>query len=256
MKQPLRIQSLSRGLGLLERVAAHGGNVALTRLCRDADLNRSTAHHLLRTLAAHGYLMQDESTRAYRLGPKIFRLASAAWSEPQIAQLALPFLRELVKATGETANLAVRKESDAILVETVDGEGMLRVVDRVGAARPIYACAVGKALLAYAPDDEREAIVSGLRLRPQTARTIVDRERLRRELARVRAAGYAVDDEELSRGVRCIAAPVFALPGQAVAAIGVAGPAARISQKSFKRLEKPLRAAARRLSERLTRVAQ
>jgi DNA-binding IclR family transcriptional regulator len=92
---------------------------------------------------------QDDSSRAYRLGPKVYQLASASWSEAQIAQLALPYLRELVRLTGETANLAIRKNDEAILLETVDGEGTLRVVDRVGAARPIHACAVGKVLLAF-----------------------------------------------------------------------------------------------------------
>src|SRR5258707_3636913 len=221
MKQPgTTIQALSRGLGLLESVAARGGAGALTDLCKDAGLHRSTAHHLLQTLVAHGYIIQDDSSRAYRLGRKVYRLASATWSEAQIAQLALPYLRDLVRLTGETANLAIRKDNEAILLETVDGEGTLRVVDRVGAARPIHACAVGKVLLAFLNTDERESIENGLKLKAQTPRTIVDRDKLRRELGRTRSAGYALDDEEMALGVRCIAAPIFVLPGQVVAAIG------------------------------------
>jgi DNA-binding IclR family transcriptional regulator len=257
MKQPgITIQALSRGLGLLESVAARGGGGALTQLCKDAGLHRSTAHHLLRTLVAHGYVTQDEATRAYRIGPKVYRLASASWSEAQLAQLALPYLRELVRATGETANLAIRKDAEAILLETVDGEGTLRVVDRIGAARPIHACAVGKVLLAFSPAEEREPIVDELKLKPQTPRTIVERDKLRRELAKIRAAGYGLDDEEMALGVRCVAAPVYALPGQVVAAVGVAAPAARVTRGTLLRFGKPLSAAARRLSARLARIGE
>jgi DNA-binding IclR family transcriptional regulator len=255
MKAPaVVIQSLARGLGLLELVGARGGAGALTDLCRAANLNRSTAHHLLQTLAAHGFVVQDEATRAYRVGPKVYRLAAAAWSEAELARLALPFLRELVRATGETANLAVRRGREALLLETVDGEGTLRVVDRVGAARPIHACAVGKVLLAFAPEDERNPVVDALELEHLTPRTVTDRGRLRRELGRIRAAGYALDDEEMARGVRCIAAPVYALPGQAVAAVGIAGPAARLSRTALLGLQPPLASAVRRLSARLARA--
>jgi len=248
----MKIQSPSRGLELLESVA-RGGSIALTTMCRDSGLNRSTAHHLLQTLAAHGYVIQDEA-RAYRIGPKIFRLATATWSDAQIAQMALPCLRELVRQTGETANVAVRKEHEAILLETVDGGGTLRVVDRVGAARPIYASGVGKVLLAWAEAEERESIIRALKLNPLTPRTIVDRKRLQRELVRARHAGYALDDEEMTAGVCCIAAPVFALPGQVVAAVGIAGPAARVSRAMLRKFEKPLARAVRKLSTRLSRV--
>jgi DNA-binding IclR family transcriptional regulator len=98
--------------------------------------------------------------------------------------------------------------------------------------------------------------VDRLKLKAQTPRTIVKRDKLRRELAKIRAAGYGLDDEEMARGVRCVAAPVFALPGQVVAAIGVAGPAARLKREALLKLEKPLSAAVRRLSSRLSRVGE
>ena len=257
MKQTgLTIQALSRGLGLLESVAARGGAGALAELCKDVGLHRSTAHHLLQTLVVHGYVSQDDASRAYRLGPKVYRLASATWSEAQIAQLALPHLRELVRLTGETANLAIRKDDQAILLETVDGEGTLRVVDRIGAARPIHACAVGKVLLAFSPAAEHASIMKGLTLKAQTPRTIVERDKLSRELVKIRSAGYALDDEEMALGVRCIAAPVFALPGQIVAAVGVAGPATRVTRRTLLKIEKPLSAAVRRLSSRLARIGE
>ena len=246
------IQSLARGLRILEAVAMEAGGAPLGNICRECGLHRSTAHHLLQTLVAYGYVIQDEGTRSYRLGQKVFGLASTTWSETQIAGIARPYLRELVHKTGETTNLAVRKNDQAILVETVDGEGTLRVVDRVGAVRPIYCSAVGKVLLAWAPADEREVIVQALRFKPYTPRTISDRARLRKELARVREQGYAFDDEEMARGVRCVAAPIFVFPGQVAAAIGIAGPAARISRQMLERLAKPLVVTVRQLSGRLT----
>jgi IclR family acetate operon transcriptional repressor len=245
------IQSLRRGLAILEAVAAKGTGVPLAAVCREAGLHRSTAHHLLRTLAALGYVAQDEDSRAYRLGPAVYRLASASWSEGQLAEIAVPVLRELVRKTGETANLAVRRGDEAVLVETLDGGGTLRVVDRVGAARPIHCSAIGKALLAWAPADERETVLRRLKLVRYAPATITSRERLRRELARTRAAGYALDEEEMSPGVCCVAAPVFAFSGGPVAAVGIAGPAARVSREALLRYARVLVPAVRALSQRL-----
>ena len=245
------IQSLNRGLQILESIAAKGASVPLSQVCREAGLNRSTAHHLLQTLTARGYLVQDDSSRAYRLGPAAFRLASASWSESQLAEMAAPVLRGLVRKTGETANLAVRKGDHAVLVETVDGEGALRVVDRVGAARPIYCSAIGKVLLATTPGEEREAILRRLKLKRIGPRTITNRRQLRCELARVAARGYAFDDEEMAPGVRCIAAPVYAFSGQVIAAVGIAGPAARLSRDRLRRFVSLLAGAVDTLSWRL-----
>ncbi|MGQ0543737.1 MAG: IclR family transcriptional regulator [Betaproteobacteria bacterium] len=250
------IQSLSRGLRILDLVSSQPGGVALVVICRETGLHRSTAHHLLQTLVLHGYLAQDEATRAYRLGARVFHLASTSWSEGQLAHLALPYLQELVRRTGESTNLAVRKDDQAILVETMDGQGTLRVVDRVGAARPIHASAIGKVVLAWAPETEREAILQSLKLKAFTTRTIVDRTKLRRELNRVRTAGYALDDEEMAQGVRCVAAPVFGVPGRIVGAIGIAGPAARVSMSTLVRYSRPLMSAVRRLSDRLSQAIQ
>jgi len=256
MKQTAtKIRALARGLDLLELVAARGGDRALTEISREAGLHRSTAHHLLKTLVLLGYVVQDKSSRTYRVGPKVQCLASSAWSGKQLARVALPYLLELVRATGERVNLAVRRENELLLLEAVDGEGKLKAVDREAATRPLYACAAGKALLAFAPPEEREAIVSALRFERWTPRTIVDHDELRRELRRVRQKGRALNDEEMILGVRFIAAPVFALPGHAVAAIAVARPAAGETRSARAKLEKPLAAAVRRLSARLSRGA-
>src|SRR5476649_2333255 len=103
------IQSLQRGFGILEMVGAEDAGTSLAEICRKSGLHRSTAHHLLRTLVVLGYLVQDTNSKSYRLGPRVFQLASSTWSEGQMAEIALPLLDELVRKTQETANLAVRK---------------------------------------------------------------------------------------------------------------------------------------------------
>lgn len=245
------IQSLARGLRILEVIAVTDQVGSLAKISRELKLNRSTAHHLLRTLAAHGYVVQDGVTRVYRLGPKIQRLASATWSAGQIAEIAQPYMQDLVRRTGESVSLAIRKHDQAILIKTVDGKGTLRVVDNVGTARPIHCSAVGKVLVVWAPESERDAIVASLQFKSYAPRTIVSRGRFRKELTKVRQLGYALDDEEMARGVRCIAAPVFLAPGQAFAAVGVSGPAARISRKMLSALAKPLAITVRQLAERM-----
>ena len=225
-------------------------------VCRKSGLHRSTAHHLLRTLVVLGYLVQDPNSKTYRLGPRVFQLASSTWSEGQMAEIALPFLDELVRKTQETANLAVRKGGFAVMIEKVEGGGPLRVVNSVGSLRPIYCCAIGKVLLAWMAPGMQQEIVASLQFEAHTPNTITGRDKLKKELTRVRNAGFAIDDEEMSLGIRCIAAPVFNFSGQVVAAMGVAGPSVRVTRAKLREFAVPLQGAARQLSERLGHTRQ
>lgn len=236
---------------LLETVAAAGGQTSLAEIARRTGLHRSTTHHLLQTLVGLGYLRQDASTRAYELAAKLFQLTGRTWTPEQLGEIAQPFLAELTRASGEGSSLAAYRAGVVKIVAKREAEGPVRVVQDVGADRPVHATAVGKAILAFLPRPEADGLLARLRYERYTPNTIVTRKALDAELARIRESGFAHDDEEHFEGIRCIAAPVFAYTGQVVASICAVGPKSRMTRQKLRELRVPLFARARKLSERL-----
>jgi DNA-binding IclR family transcriptional regulator len=249
-------QSLERGLRVLEAIAAGQGSATLAEVGRRTALPRSTAHHLLRALVAFGYLAQEADARPYRLASRLFRLTGRPWSPEQLAQLSIPFLDELSGRTGEGASLAVFRDGVVTVVAKRDPEGPVRVVQEVGAERPIHCTAVGKALAAWLPPAELQPIVARTTFDRKTARTIVSAAGFRRELARIRRQGFALDNEEHIEGIRCIAMPVRDHSGEVQAALCVLGPKSRMPQRRFGEIRRILGGAAAGLSARLGRTAK
>ncbi len=244
-------QSLERGLRVLEATASMGGSATLSEIARKTALPRSTAHHLLRALVDFGYLVQDAEARPYTLGPKLFRLTGRTWTQEQLAQIAMPFLDDLSRSTGEGTSLAILRDGIVTIVAKRDPEGPVRVVQEVGVTRPIHCTAVGKALAAWLPERELEGILGRIVLERKTAKTITGLPALRRELARIRSTGFAIDDEEHIQGIRCIATPVRDHSGEVRASFCVVGPTSRMPKRRLAELRTPLGVAASALSMRL-----
>jgi DNA-binding IclR family transcriptional regulator len=230
---------------------ALGGGATLAEAARRTGLHRSTAHHLLRTLARLGYVRQDAASRAYQLGPRPFLLTRRSGEPDHLARLAEPYLAELVRRAREDASLAVYRDGAVTVVLKREHAGPVRVVEQPGAHRPIHCAAVAKAILPWLPPAEQAALLARARFERYTPRTITRRSALEAHLARVRAAGYALDDEEHIEGVRCIAAPVFGAAGQAVASMCVLGPRSRLTHQRLRELRRPLTELARALSREL-----
>jgi IclR family KDG regulon transcriptional repressor len=251
MKSNLTHQSLERGLRIIETIAAIDGSATLAEIARKTVLPRSTAHHLLRALVEFGYLIQDGDARTYTLGPKLFRLTGRTWTKEQLAKIAMPFLAELSRRTGEGTSLAVLRDGVVTVIAKREPEGPVHVVQEVGARRPIYCTAVGKTLAAWLPDQELEGIISRTVFELKTAKTITSPTAFRRELARVRATGFAIDNEEHIEGIRCIATPVRDHSGEVRASLCVVGPKNHLPQRRLPEIRQALAAVAADLSERL-----
>jgi len=251
MKSNLTHQSLERGLRIIEAIAAIDGSVTLAEIARKTVLPRSTAHHLLRALVEFGYLIQDGDARTYTLGPKLFRLTGRTWTKEQLAKIAMPFLDELSRRTGEGTSLAVLRDGVVTVIAKREPEGPVHVVQEVGARRPIYCTAVGKTLAAWLPDQELEGIISRTVFELKTAKTITSPTAFRRELARVRATGFAIDNEEHIEGIRCIATPVRDHSGEVRASLCVVGPKNHLPQRRLPEIRQALAAVAAGLSARL-----
>ena len=244
-------QSLERGLRIIEATAAIGGPATLSEIARKTALPRSTTHHLLRALVAFGYLVQNGDARPYRLAPKLFRLTGRTWTGEQLGEISMPFLDDLSRRTGEGTSLAILRDGVVRIVAKRDPEGPVRVVQEIGATRPIHCTAVGKALAAWLPAEELDGLVARTVFEQKTARTITTPVAFERELARIRATGFAIDNEEHIEGIRCIATPVRGHSGEVCATLCIVGPKSRLPQRRLMELRKPLAATAALLSVQL-----
>ncbi|MFY9803144.1 MAG: IclR family transcriptional regulator [Candidatus Acidiferrales bacterium] len=150
--------------------------------------------------------------------------------------------------TGETVNLGTLDGQDVFYLDVIQSPHPFRMASPVGAWRPLYCTAMGKALAAFLPPEEKEHVLGSLKFERLTPHTITQRQRLRRELESIRQRGYGVDDEEATLGARCISAPVVIEPGKVVAAISVAGPVTRIDRDKIPFLAKAVMASAHAIS--------
>lgn len=251
MKSGLSHQSLERGMRVIETIADFGGSASASVIARKTGLPRSTAHHLLRSLITFGYLLQDGEAQPYKLAPRLFKLTGRAWTQGQLAEISVPFIDELSRRTGEGTSLAILREGVVSVVAKRDSEGPVRVVQKVGTVRPIYCTAVGKILAAWLPEKELDDIIGRIVFERTTANTITAPAVLKLELARIRANGFAVDNEEHIEGIRCIAAPVRDHSGKVCAALCIVGPKNRFSPRRRKELRGPLLDVAEKLSVQL-----
>jgi IclR family pca regulon transcriptional regulator len=247
--------SLRAGLAILNCFSAEQPVLGIANLADELSMSRSTTHRYASTLVALGYLEQDQARR-YRLAPRVVDVGMSVLDSMALRGKAREHLRELREQTGRTVSLAVLDGGDVRYVDRLRGwrRGQ-HAVDLdlgVGARVPANCSAMGKVLLAYLPDRERERLVGELDLTRRGPKSITSKRALRAELEQVRVDGLAVGDEELGPGVRTLAAPVMSPDGEVIAAIGIPVPADSFTREELVEvLGAPLRAAAKRLSAAL-----
>jgi DNA-binding IclR family transcriptional regulator len=242
------IQSLRRGLRVLETLAEHGGRLTLTEIARRLKLHFSTAHHLTKTLQNEGYIVQDDDTREYHIGSRIFEVAAVAWNENEVAKLGEPLVMGLVLKTGHSAHLAVLDARNVVVIRKIDAEGPWRLSERAGAERPVAGTALGKVMVAFKEPDVAKRYVARMPFKALTPNTITNPRDFEAELDRIRVQGYAVDNEEYAIGMRSMAAPVFNFSGRVVAAMGISGPSWSLTLEQVEALQPVVREFGHRLS--------
>jgi DNA-binding IclR family transcriptional regulator len=228
-RQPTRIQSVERACRLLVAAVTASDGLTASEAAAEAGLAVPTAHHLLNTLVGEGLLAKD-SRRRYGAGPRMAVLAEAHLRADRVPEYLLEPLRALARETGETAYLAGWRGGEIRALASVEGTSAVRVGEvQRGTYRHAHARATGKLLLALADPARRAAYLAANPPERITERTIADPARLDAELARIREAGYAVDEQEFLEGVSCVAAPI-AEDGVLVASFTISAPADRFSR--------------------------
>lgn len=222
-----QIRSVSRACEILEALYRAGGEAPLKEISQYTALNKSTAHGILATLEHERFVVRT-SNGAYALGLRLLELGTAAVTRLDLRSQATEVLHNLVRRFGETVHLVTREGADVVYIDKVESSQSVRIVSQVGSRLPAVCTGVGKAILAVLPSDELERLLAGVELKPYTRNTITEMHRLREQLQEVRRRGYAIDDEEIVDGLRCVAAPIFNHTGSCVAALSLSGPSARM----------------------------
>ncbi len=245
--------AVERAVLILEAIAQHAGGMSNSELSRSLDIPKSSASYILRTLEHRGYLRRDQESGKYRLGLKVLSLGRDVLAGMDIGELARPVLRTLVERTQMTAHLAMLDRGEAVYIEKVDSPGFVKMDTWVGRRMHVHSTSVGKALVAYLPRPEVEAILREHGLKKRTPKTIVTAARFFAELEQVRAQGFAVDDEENSLGARCMGAPVFDALGKVEAAVGLSATSAELDDATLPRIAELVKESARKISRLLAR---
>ncbi|GAB2859990.1 IclR family transcriptional regulator [Lentzea nigeriaca] len=244
------VQSVQRAVQILRLLSAGGPRLGLAELAERVGVAKPTVHALLRTLEAEGLVAQDSQTGKYVLGPGVLMLGNAFLETHELRMRSLTWADLLAARANEAVWVAVLTGDHVLVVHhAFRPEGAVQILE-VGASIPWHTCALGKAIVAFSPD-ERQAELLALPLPPLTGQSLTDPAALNEQLAQVRSAGYALEDQESTLGDAGIAAPVFDRSGL-VGAIGVVGPVERLlADGRSQDLAVQVREVARQLSREL-----
>lgn len=249
-KRTYDITALQRGLRLLHLFSESPRGLTAKQVAGLSRLPVSTVHRFLANLVTSGFLSCD-GDGSYHLGIACFAIGQAAVGQLDIRRLSLPYLKELNQQTRETIHLTVRHGLAAVYVEKLDSPEPLRIHSRIGAAVPLYCSAVGKVMLAYTPEEERERILPELTIKRLTQNTVGNLQELRAELYRVHKNGYACDLEENEMHIRCLAAPIWDHTGSVQSSVSITAPTVRMPVTRLRQLAPLIQSAGLQISREL-----
>ncbi len=227
-KHPVR--TTEKTLALVEELMERGP-CGVTELADGLEMGKSAVHNHLTTLRKHGYVLKEGDE--YGLGLKFLEVGGSTRKSMEFYQVAEPEVKALADETGELANLLVEEQGMGVYLMRSKGEEAVDLDTYAGLRTNLHTTALGKAILAYLPEERVEEIIERRGLERETPRSIGTREELFETLEEVRERGYAIDDGERLEGLRCIAAPVKDSSDDVLGAISVSAPASRISDEDL-----------------------
>ena len=241
---------VTKVLHILETLHDAPSGLQLKDVAQLTGINKSTAYRFLAHLEHEGYVFRD-SSGAYAIGVRLARLASGASYQTTLRKLSRPILQQLWRVTGETVNIAVLDGREVLYLDVMESSHTFRLVSQVGMRRPVYCTALGKAMLAFIPEEEQQYFFDGMTFERFTPHTIRGATQLRKEFALIRQRGYSIDNEEAYLGSRCIGAPIFEASGKITAALSISGPTTRVTREKVTVVAAAAKSAATAISRTL-----
>ncbi|QEL27308.1 helix-turn-helix domain-containing protein (plasmid) [Bosea sp. F3-2] len=240
-------QLIGKAFRLIDMIAEAPGHIDAGALTAATGWPKATLYRILSAVVAQGYVRLDPIAQGYTLGYRLLELAQNVWTAPDLAAVASIELQRLRDMTGETAYLAVLHDGAVLSLGKFESPHEVRSAAKLGVRKPIHCTSQGKAILAYLKDDEADALLTKRPLERFTPQTITDLDYLRAQLQVVRSRGYAVEDQEILLGNRCVGAPVLDVTGRPIAAISVAAPIYRLTEERVEQLGPEVALAARNI---------
>ena len=244
------VRSLDRGMQILGALA-EGDGISLSELSERAGQSSATTYRVLSTLQTRDIVQFEEHTQLWFIGAGAFRIGSVFLNRTNILQCSRPVMQNLMRLIGETANLGIERDDWVLFVSQVESSQTIRAFFPPGTRNPMHASGIGKTLLANFPEERVRKIIKEQGLERFTDSTITDPDHLFTELTTIRRKGYAVDDEERTKGMRCIAAPIFDAYGDPIAGLSVSGPTFRIPKNATSRIGEIVAEAALEVTKKL-----
>jgi len=241
------IKSLDRAMEVFEFLSEAQGKT-LSALAGELDQSPATVYRILVTLEGRGLVEFDQSDQVWHIGPRAFVIGARFLKRTSLVDRARPFLRNLMEETGETANLGIEQNGHVLFVSQVETNASIRAFFPPGTLSRLHASGIGKALMAQMDQTRRKKFLAHAPLEQFTEFTLTDLHSLEADLSITRARGFAIDGEERNLGMRCIAAPVFDIHGEAIAGLSVSGPTSRVGTEQIAPLSVAVVNAARALS--------
>jgi DNA-binding IclR family transcriptional regulator len=240
---------VERALDIFELLASSRVGLTLSDLSQSLGVPKSSVHYLLNTLQSRGYVNRNETSKRLLLGLKILTLSNAALGGIELRRHAAPHLRRLMEKSGLTVHLAVLEGDEAVLVDKVEPPGVARIATWVGKRMDLHCSAVGKAIMAYLPEEQVDRLAHDRGFTRYNENTLVARRRIVEEIDRIRKRGYAIEDEEGEIGFRCVGCPIFDREGRITAAVSVAGTTSQITSEKGARLSEHVKETAAAISQ-------
>jgi IclR family acetate operon transcriptional repressor len=242
------VQALDRGLTLLSIIAEADG-LSLTTIAQRAGIAPSTAHRILTTLKAAGFVQCEEAHGSYLIGVKAFKVGTAFLRNRKLTEVGRGVIRRLMEASGETVSIGIEKEDYVVFLSQMESHQSIRAFHRPGSRGSLHASSIGKAILSTLSDEAVAQRLHRVGMPKFTEHTIIDPDALLRDLAVSRKRGWTVDDQERAEGMRCVGAPVFNEHGEVMGGISISGPMVRLSDERLGELGPMVKRAAAEITE-------
>jgi len=242
------IQSLDRALHVVNYVAKSPDR-SLTEIATALEQSPATVYRVLVTLAGHQMVEIDPAEQTWHIGAGAFRLGSAFLRRSSLVERARPVMRQLMERTGETANIGIEKNGRVLFLGQVETHESIRAFFPPGTQAPMHTSGIGKAILSHFEADRVQTIFESEAETQFTAHSLGTLDALAADLAATRTRGFAVDNEERTLGMRCIAAPIFNSEGEAIAGLSISVPVVRISEDRIPEISRAVTQAAYKLTE-------
>ena len=244
--------ALDRGIDVVEFLASAKGPVSFSEILGSLDIPKASLVRILNTLCKRGIIDKTEEKGRYRLGMKLLYLGNRLQAKLRLRSVAWPFMQNLAEKVQETVEISILDRDQLVLIEQIEGAGDVRVYSRVGGAYPYFhAVSVGKVYLAHMNPEKRKKVLNQVGLPAVTQWTITNLDDLEEELSRILKNGYATEDQELRKGVRRVAAPIYDHQRQVAGCLSVAAPVPKLEVRDFGKLGTIIKQSTDKISKRL-----